>query len=544
MARKIFPNDTPSAVVAPDDRVLFADTSDSSNLKDSSVLEFVESWMSALTTDNLPEWTTNKYYDDALVSANTDVLNATNQRHTHWNKALLDTYTQTEVNIADAVSKKHTHANQAALDVITNAWSGTTFLSADWTYKSIAWDAVTAKQIAYTSQVLDTWIVNTDPVYFDPIAWKWKKSIWVSNLPEWLVEDTSTGKVVMFWRLISSWAFKPWYVYFYNSTTWGLTNTFTTATAYKVWFAYSLDELLIDIDYEYNLYSPTRAIWDNWYMLWGNSSATKIERLRFDNETTSTSLATVTASSGNNSWVNSSTAWYQAWTWVMTVASTILKMPFASEIFSTLSAALTQTRTQLAWLNSSTNWYFCYGSNASTTYYNRIDKLTYATDTILAWWVSIWTARRYPASVNSTTIWLLCWGYTWALSTEIDWINFSDNTINNPASVLSVARENAWWTNSSSDWYISGWFTTVYTTTNDKISLSTYTVSTIWVMAAICGWWAPVNNNTAWYQMWNGVSNTSIQKTLYSTDVSTALSAVLSWINALPRASFQSGWYL
>lgn len=43
----------------------------------------------------------------STVSSNTDVSANTTARHTHGNKALLDTYTQTEANLADAVTKKH-----------------------------------------------------------------------------------------------------------------------------------------------------------------------------------------------------------------------------------------------------------------------------------------------------------------------------------------------------------------------------------------------------------------------------------------------------
>lgn len=39
-------------------------------------------------------------------------------KHTHDNKALLDTYAQTEANLADAVAKKHEHANAAVLNGI------------------------------------------------------------------------------------------------------------------------------------------------------------------------------------------------------------------------------------------------------------------------------------------------------------------------------------------------------------------------------------------------------------------------------------------
>lgn len=58
------------------------------------------------STTDVPEGT-NLYYTEARVSANTDVAANTADRHTHANKALLDTYTQTEVDLADAVAKKH-----------------------------------------------------------------------------------------------------------------------------------------------------------------------------------------------------------------------------------------------------------------------------------------------------------------------------------------------------------------------------------------------------------------------------------------------------
>lgn len=49
--------------------------------------------------------TTNKF---ATASELSDIASNTSARHTHSNKALLDTYTQTEANLADAVAKKHT----------------------------------------------------------------------------------------------------------------------------------------------------------------------------------------------------------------------------------------------------------------------------------------------------------------------------------------------------------------------------------------------------------------------------------------------------
>lgn len=63
-------------------------------------------------------------------------------KHTHDNKALLDTYTQTEANLADAVAKKHEHANKAVLDGI----------SAD---KVAAWDAAEQNAKDYADDLKD-----------------------------------------------------------------------------------------------------------------------------------------------------------------------------------------------------------------------------------------------------------------------------------------------------------------------------------------------------------------------------------------------------
>jgi ribosomal protein L18 len=60
---------------------------------------------------------------DTSVANNADVAANTVDRHTHANKALLDTYTQTEANLDDAVTKKYTHANQATLDATTASFT-------------------------------------------------------------------------------------------------------------------------------------------------------------------------------------------------------------------------------------------------------------------------------------------------------------------------------------------------------------------------------------------------------------------------------------
>lgn len=62
-----------------------------------------------------------KEYADGLNTAMDGRVSAVEaDKHTHANKALLDTYTQTEENLADAVAKKHTHANATELDKIAD----------------------------------------------------------------------------------------------------------------------------------------------------------------------------------------------------------------------------------------------------------------------------------------------------------------------------------------------------------------------------------------------------------------------------------------
>lgn len=78
-----------------------------------------------------------------FADADTAVLNAAKeyaeeaveQKHTHTNKELLDSYTQTEENLADAVAKKHSHDNKTVLDGISSE-------------KVLAWDS--AEQNAKT----------------------------------------------------------------------------------------------------------------------------------------------------------------------------------------------------------------------------------------------------------------------------------------------------------------------------------------------------------------------------------------------------------
>ena len=91
-------------------------------------------------SDSSAKLTEAKEYADGLntaMDARVDALEA--DRHTHTNKALLDTYTQTEADLADAVAKKHSHANADVLNGIT----------AD---KVSAWDVAEANAKSYADE--------------------------------------------------------------------------------------------------------------------------------------------------------------------------------------------------------------------------------------------------------------------------------------------------------------------------------------------------------------------------------------------------------
>lgn len=78
-----------------------------------------------LIASDIPTLTASKISDfDTEVSNNADVSANTTARHTHSNKALLDTYTQSEANIADAVTKKHDAVTVLDTDTIDFTLTG------------------------------------------------------------------------------------------------------------------------------------------------------------------------------------------------------------------------------------------------------------------------------------------------------------------------------------------------------------------------------------------------------------------------------------
>ena len=108
----------------------------------------------------------NYVHTDNNYSADekTKVSENTTARHTHSNKALLDTYDQTNANIKDAISKKHTHSNNTILNNTTASYTTADKTALDGVVSNLANHtanksnphSVTASQVgAYTKTETD-----------------------------------------------------------------------------------------------------------------------------------------------------------------------------------------------------------------------------------------------------------------------------------------------------------------------------------------------------------------------------------------------------
>lgn len=125
------------------------------------------------TTDTTYWKVTGKIYSAATTTAEglmsaTDKVNLdanTAARHTHSNKALLDTYDQTNANIKDAVTEKHTHPNKAILDNTTAS-----FTTADETKLDSIDDSLLNKKFDDFGKVKDVTVNGTSVVGTDGVA--------------------------------------------------------------------------------------------------------------------------------------------------------------------------------------------------------------------------------------------------------------------------------------------------------------------------------------------------------------------------------------
>jgi len=121
-------------------------------------------------SDDINEWGGHLFMTPAERIA---LWQNTAARHTHSNKALLDTYDQTNTDLADAVTKKHDHANKILLDLLPDLATGSvwdTFINL-WTtvgrWSSWGWWSWTT--IIHTDIFLGDWVSNTFVLSHTPL---------------------------------------------------------------------------------------------------------------------------------------------------------------------------------------------------------------------------------------------------------------------------------------------------------------------------------------------------------------------------------------
>ncbi len=128
---------------------------------------------------------------------------------------------------------------------------------------------------------------------------------------------------------------------------------------------------------------------------------------------------------------------------------------FSSETRVAISATLSVSRKQLAGVNSTTNGYFGGGHTSSNQ--NLIDGIQFSDESATNPSAALMVARRDLAGVNSTTKGYFAGGYDDAdYTTEIDGITFATETVINPSAALYEARYSLAGVNSTTNGYFGG----------------------------------------------------------------------------------------
>jgi len=116
----------------------------------------------------------NKAILDTYDQLNIDIEDAVVKKHTHPNKALLDTYDQVNTDIEDAVVKKHTHTNKPTLDLIpsivwvpdtyvpTKIWATIQWLEQQWSGGT--WDTTPRIDVFIWDWTSDWFVLNHEPI--------------------------------------------------------------------------------------------------------------------------------------------------------------------------------------------------------------------------------------------------------------------------------------------------------------------------------------------------------------------------------------------
>jgi len=123
-------------------------------------------------SDDIFEWATHLFLstaERAAIAANTSA------RHTHTNKALLDTYDQTNANITDAITKKHAHTNKPTLDLLPDAALATEGQVMVKRWATIAWETQSWggggwSTVSWMDIFLGDWMADTFTLNHLPVA--------------------------------------------------------------------------------------------------------------------------------------------------------------------------------------------------------------------------------------------------------------------------------------------------------------------------------------------------------------------------------------
>lgn len=212
----------------------------------------------------------------STVSSNTDVVSNTSARHTHSNKALLDTYAQTEASLADAVTKKHTHSNKTILDNTTASFTTADETKLDWIEP---WAEVNNISDINATDLTDWWnttLHTHDSRYYTEsetdtllsskqntlTPWTWINIVWttISSTINWGLVWTKTVDETNIWNLkVPVYKTASWKLEYENQTWWHIIEDTWVAFTQRDTLNFTWNVVVTDTGTKTEV-----EIWDTW----------------------------------------------------------------------------------------------------------------------------------------------------------------------------------------------------------------------------------------------------------------------------------------